>query len=777
MKSRTRTMQTSATLALLSTGGLVIAAYAGQSRKPTTGPEIFAKQCAKCHGAKGEGTKNYEKALTGLRSVGELTKYITASMPPGPKHCPATDAAKVAQFLYDEFYSPQAQAKHNPARISLSRLTVAQFRNSVADLLATFRPDGKIQESRGLHADYYKTGKLRTSDRVVQRVDPEVKFDFGDMGPTKDQNDPYQFSMRWEGSLIAPDSGEYEIIVRTDQAVELWLNDFKAPLIDALIKSGSDNEYRGSIHLLAGRAYPLKIDFSKGVQGVDNIANVKKKPPQKAFISLMWRRPHESAEVIPARCLTPVMARPTYVSTTAFPPDDRSVGYERGNSVSKAWDEAVTTAAIETATYVGDHLRELTNVGDAATDKDVRLRAWSGQFVERAFRQPLTPELQQTYIKHQFDGAGDPILATKRVVLLTLISPRFLYREPNVTAGNAYDTASRISYTLWDSIPDTDLLKAAAAGELKTKEQIENQINRMLTDPRAAAKVRNFFWLWLKVDNYPDLAKDSKNYPDFDDSVRADLRTSLELQIDGTVWNEKSDYRDLFLSSKVFLNGRLSKLYGGDLPAEAPFQALDIDKGERCGVLTHPYIMSSFAYINNSSPIHRGVMIVRNLLGRTLQPPPAAFVPLAADIQPNLTNRQRISLQTKPDACKGCHGIINPLGFTLEKFDAIGRERLTENNQPVDCSGGYQPASGAAAKFTGPKDLATYIANSPEAHTAFVQKFFQFLVGQPIRAYGEAALSKLQSKFEANNFNIKKLFADIVTAAATTEKSTISSSK
>ena len=191
-----------------------------------------------------------------------------------------------------------------------------------------------------------------------------------------------------------------------------------------------------------------------------------------------------------------------------------------------------------------------------------------------------------------------------RVVLLVLKSPQFLYRELD-GGSDGYDVASRLSFGLWDSLPDAELLREAAAGRLATRERVTRQAERMLADPRAQAKVRDFLLLWLRVDQDRDLSKDPKQYPGFDTAAASDLRTSLELFLNQVVWSEKSDYRDLLLFDKVFLNGRLAKLYGVNLPPDAPFQPVALDSDRRAGVLTHPYLMASFAYMDSSSPIHR----------------------------------------------------------------------------------------------------------------------------------------------------------------------------
>ena len=761
-------------------------AVPGDKNKKRTGESVYRQQCASCHGAKGEGTKQYNRILAGDRSVGELARYIAQSMPPGaPKKLPAKDAREVAAYLHGAFYSSLARSRNRPARIELARLTVRQYRNAVADLVGSFRarpvtasrPD---ERQRGLRGEYFKTGRVRGGQPALERVDPEIRFDFGTVGALKEQDDPYQFAMRWEGSVLAPDTGEYEFIVRTEHAARLWVNDGQKPLVDALVKSGDGNEYRASLFLLGGRHYPLRLEFSKGVQGVNDLKKLKEKPPLKASIALVWKRPKLAAEVIPQRSLFPTASAETFVAATPFPPDDRSVGYERGTSVSKAWAEATTEAAIETADYVATHLRELSGAADDATDREAQVRAFCRRFAERAFRRPLSDELAEVFVEQRFRDAPDLETAVKRVVLLVLKSPRFLYRElaastrvavqsaspPERGAPDPYDVASRLSFALWDSLPDEDLLKAAAAGELATREQVAQQAERMAGDGRARAKIREFFLQWLKVEHYPDLAKDKKRFPGFDEAVATDLRTSLEMTIEHVVWGEKSDFRELLLTDKVFLNGRLARIYGAGLAPGAPFQPVPMDYGKRAGVLTHPYLLASFAYVDNSSPIHRGVLVARSLLGRTLLPPPEAFTPLPANLHPKLTTRERVALQTKPAACASCHSLINPLGFTLEKFDAVGRLRAKENGQPVDARGSYQTRTGSEVKFADVRDLARFLAGSDEAHAAFVEQLFHHLVKQPVRAYGPAAPTALRTSFASNQFNIRKQIVETAVLSA-----------
>ena len=751
-----------------------------------TGEQIYQQVCASCHGVKGEGTiESYPHPLVGERSIGELTEYISKSMPEDkPGTCVGEEARKVSQFIHDTFYSPTAQARNKPVRVELSRLTVRQYRNAVADLIGSFRGAGRIDDKEGLRGEYFKARGFRGNTRAFERVDPVVAFDFKDKSPDDEKMEPHEFSIRWEGAVTAPDTGEYEFVVRTDQAARLWINDLKQPLVDNWVQSGKETEHRETIFLLAGRTYSLRLEFSKAKQGVDD-KKVKEKPPAPASISLEWKRPHRITEVIPARCLSTSRPSEAFVVTTRFPPDDRSVGWEKATSISKEWDQATTDAAIDVATFVASRFEEFAGTKRDAPDRVEKLKGFCRRFVERAFRRPLDDEQRAMFVDRHFAEGVDSETAVRRVVLLTLKSPRFLYREVGgssqtseaLKTSEVFDVASRISFAMYDSLPDQALLDAAAKGELKTREQVVQHAQRLLADPRTRSKLREFLLTWLKVEHVPDVSKDSERYPEFNATIANDLRTSLELFLEEIIKSDTSDFRQLLLADGIYLNGRLAKFYGAmkddaELPADAPFQKIDLEPDQRAGVLSHPYLMAGFAYTGSSSPIHRGIFIARSVLGRSLRPPPEAVAPLAPQLRPDLTTRERVALQTKPESCQSCHAMINPLGFTLEHFDAVGRFRKEENGKPVNASGTYRRRNGELVKFDGVNDLAKFLADSPETHSAFVEQLFHFLVKQPIRAFGSNTRETLRASFVKDNFNIHRLMVEIIaTAALTTHES------
>jgi len=744
---------------------LTVSSPRAQTPIPLDGKQLFLSRCSRCHGADGQGGTADPAPLAGTLTAKELAGFIKKSMPPGPIKCPPQDADKIAGYIYDAFFSPVAQERIRPARVKLVRLTVRQFRNAVTDLVSGYHPVVPPGGVHGLHADYFKGRSRDVKNRAIERIDPDIRFDFGTDAPAPTLFDPHNFSIAWLGSVFAPDSGEYEFSIHSKHSVQLWINGSQYPVVDGEVRSAGDTDPHGSVTLLGGRAYSLYMVFTKATQGVDDSNKNKAKPAGPSYVTLNWRRPKHALEPIPTQFLYKDWSAKTFVVTTPFPPDDRSTGYERGDSVSKEWDDATTSAALETADYVSKNLREVTGVADKAPDRVDRLKAYCKDFLQRAFRRPITDDIKRTYIDKQFIVAASFETAVKRVVLLALTSPRFLYREIGPQT-DGYSIASQLSFGLWDTIPDPDLERKAASGKLEMKEVARDEAVRMATDYRSWTKLREFLLLWLKIDEVPDIVKNPKRFPEFDASTASDLRTSLELFLENTAWSTSSDYRELMLGDTQFLDGRLAKLYGANLPTDAPFQAVKLDPGQRSGVITHPYLLSRFAYLDGSSPIHRGVLIVRNLLGRVLSPPPANFAPLTASARPDLTTRERVALQTKPQFCNGCHGIINPLGFTLEGFDAIGRVRDKDNGKPIDASGTYQSRSGALVKFNGAQDLGRYLANSDDAHFAFVEKLFVHIAKQPPKAYGQKKLGELQQSFANNQYSIRKLLAETALATA-----------
>ena len=724
------------------------------------GRKIFLQQCSKCHGREGEGVKGkYDDPLHGTRPLDKLTRYIEKSMPDDkPGTCVGEDATAVARYIYDSFYSVEARARKNPARVELARLTNRQYLTTLADLVQGFSgQDTSPGSERGLRARYFNWRDFREDKKAFDRVDRQIDFDFGEASPDKEHG-TNEFSIQWRGSILADETGEYEFILKTPNGSRLWVNDDEEPLIDAWVASGSLDEHRATVRLLGGRAYPVQLNYFKFKD-------------KTASISLQWKPPGGARQPIPARNLSPERTRPILVVTTPFPPDDSSVGYERGVAVSKAWDEATTQAAVEVANYVVARLDTLSGSKPADTNRTAKVQAFCEEFVARAFRRPLSAELKALFVTHHFKTAPKLEEAVRRVVLLALKSPRFLYLGLQDAKPDDFDRATRLSFALWDSLPDADLRAAAQAGQLQNSEQIAAQARRMLADGRARAKMQSFLHHWLQVDRASEpVTKDDKLFPEFTAQVVADLRTSLNLFLDEVVWSEASDYRTLLRADYLFVNDRLGRFYGVATNLTDDFVKVSFDAEQRSGVLTHPYLLATFSYPKFTSPIHRGVFLTRNIVGRALRPPPMAVAFKDADFAPNLTMREKVSELTRPQACQSCHSVINPLGFSLEYYDAVGRFRTQDNERPVNAASDYVTDEGKTVRLAGARDVASFALDSEQAQNAFIEQLFHHVVKQPAQAYGGQVIERLRHSFVASQFNLQKLLADIAVLSASWSK-------
>jgi hypothetical protein len=524
----------------------------------------------------------------------------------------------------------------------------------------------------------------------------------------------------------------------------------KNALIDIWVSSAMTRSVQAPIFLLGGRTYPLKLEFFKYKD-------------KTASLRLEWRPPGGAWTVIPRTNLSPKSSSPVSVISVPLPPDDGSIGYERGASVSREWTEAIAKGALQVSGMIGPHLFALAGTKADAPDRGEKLKAFTLRFAQMAYRRPLTDE-QKADLSAIYAASVAPEVAAKRAFIFTLSNPAFLY--PGIGPQDDYAVASRLALTLWDSVPDAALLKAAAAGQLKDAAQVRLQAQRMMKDPRAKSKLRDFLHHWLHVEEGAEIAKDQKEYPGFDQGVVMDLRTSLDLFAESVVWSEKSDYRQLLLSDTILMNERLAKFYGQKVEAGAGFQPVKMDADQRGGVLTHPFVLATFSYTKSSSPIHRGVFVTRNILGLMLKPPPMAIAFMDDKFDPSFTMREKVTELTSKPACMSCHVTINPLGFSFERFDAVGRVRTTDNKKPVDPTSDYTTSDGNVIKLTGARDVAIHAAESLSGQTGFVRNLFQEMVKQPPTAYSPELLGQLTSQFRADNFHVRNLAVEVAVVAA-----------
>lgn len=726
------------------------------------GEQIYTKHCLSCHGDRGQGVADeYDESLIGTKSIASLAKYIHRTMPEEDEDAVIDqDAYLVAQYIHGAFYSPEAQAKIKPVRKDLLRRTQYQHRRAITDIVQSFRGRPQLGTQNGLRGHYYHKEKMNDRKKeLAKRIDPNINFNIESDHGIKDI-DPKAHAIFWTGSLVPKESGIYSFRATTPNGVRVFINEMerekfyggethrKTAFIDAWVSSGNQmRSVEASIFLLGGHPIPIYIDF----------VSYKEK---KSSLQIEWKPPHGKWEPIPTRVLFTESAPTAAIISTNFPPDDASLGYERGSSISKAWKESVAKASIEAARQIYTDINVLAKTNSKDKERNKKLKSFCLKFATRAFARPLSPTQKNHYIEDIFDADNDSETATRRSLMLILTSPYFLY--PSLNRGDDgkpddYTVAAHLALALWDSVPDKELWVAANQKRLGKETEITNQLSRMMSDSRTKAKTRSFFYHWLNLSEKEDLGKDPKLFPNFDQRMIADLRTSFDLFIENVIWSPSSDYRKLFTENKIYLNKRLANFYSAPTPKEDSFKLLLTPDKKRAGLFTHPYVLTAFSYHKQTSPIHRGVYLSRNILGRFLKPPPNAVEFKDTDFKPDLTMREKVTHLTKDENCMACHSIINPIGFSLENYDATGRFRTHEKNKPIDTVSDYPTPEDSIVKITGPDDLARLAVESPEAHRAFLKHLFHHLIQQPINAYGFEAISSLRKTFVDNNFHVRKI--------------------
>lgn len=760
-----------ASLAVINSFVVVSSASADDETVIARGEQIYKTMCASCHGDKGQGVADaYADPLIGDDSVGQLAKVVSDTMPEGePEKCVAEDADAVAAYVHHAFYSEAAQIRNRPPRVMLARLTADQLRQSIADLYSRFEGLPNPSEARGVRAVYFDGDRWKNENKKIERVDPVLDFDFGHESPGEGIGKE-SFYIYWEGGIKADVTGRYDIVIDSSCSFVFEFGKIGRDFIDNHVQSGEKTEFRKAVTLTAGRVYPFKIDF---------IQRKRKTELPPARFKLSWVPPHGVQEVIPTRNLVTERPPATFSLQTVLPADDRSYGFERGIAVNRQWDESTTAAALEFAQIAVDELwpKYRREHKKDSNDNREQLRKFLANITETAFRAPLSDEQRAVYIDNQVEATEDDTEAIKRSVLATLKSPWFLYPTANSQLSKSERAANRLALILFDSLPTEDrLIKAAREGKLDSEERLRKYVSEKISDYRVQAKTREFLYEWLNLTQFNEITKNSEAYPGFDAALVSDLRASLDAFLDEVVWSKDSDFRNFFSADWAFTTDRIAAFYGEQWkPAESgndskpAYNELQRTAGEpnsRFGLLTHPYLMSALAYHDSTSPIHRGVFLIRFMLGRTLRPPAEAFSPLSPDLHPDLTTRERVQLQTSPESCQVCHSKINGLGFTLENFDAVGRYRESERSKPIDAGGEYDTRTGEHVAFAGPKELAEYLTSGEDAQRAFVSRAFQHFVKQPVAAYGPETLERLLKQFRESNFNIQQLLVEIAVVAS-----------
>ena len=378
---------------------------------------------------------------------------------------------------------------------------------------------------------------------------------------------------------------------------------------------------------------------------------------------------------------------------------------------------------------------------DGAADEEPCARRILGGLARRAYRRPVDDADIDTLLAFYRSGRreGSFERGIQEALARLLVSPQFLFRierDPQeVAAGGVYpisdlDLASRLSFFLWSSIPDDELLDAAAAGTLRDPDVLEAQVRRMLADRRATALARNFGGQWLHIRNLRAVDPDANAYPDFDDNLRSAFERETELFLESQMRDDRP-LEELLTARYTFLNERLARFYGVRNVYGAHFRRVPLGDPNRAGLLGHGSILTVTSYATRTSPVVRGKYLLDNILGAPPPPPPPNVPPLeeATSGGEPASMREMMAAHRRNAACATCHRRMDPLGFALENFDGIGRWRTMEGASPIDASG--ELPDGTA--FDGPAEFREALVERREEFVrTFTEKLLTYALGRPV---------------------------------------------
>jgi hypothetical protein len=393
--------------------------------------------------------------------------------------------------------------------------------------------------------------------------------------------------------------------------------------------------------------------------------------------------------------------------------------------------------------------------------------------MRRAFRRPVTPAEVNGFVslaraaRQQGESFEDAIGLALQAVL---VSPDFLFRierDRAVPAGrhahaiSEHELATRLSYFLWASMPDARLRRLADRGRLRAPGVLDAEVRRMLQDPKARSLVEEFGGQWLQVRALESVAPDKDRFPDFDDYLRLSMRRETDLFFERIVREDRS-ILDFLRAQETFVNERLARHYGLQGVSGPAFRRVSLPGPERGGVLTHASVLTVSSYATRTSPVLRGKWILENLLDAPPKDPPPGVVNLdEAKRGEGASVREQLEAHLADPTCAACHRRMDPLGFGLEHYDAIGRWRDEDGDGAIDASGRLPDGR----TFEGPAALRAILAEEEEAFTkALTSKLLTYALGRGLQPADRQTVRTIARAMPARDYRFSGLVLEIVTS-------------
>ncbi len=759
-------------------------AVAKQAPKPAASslqaPEVRAtlnKYCVTCHSqrqkAGGLVLADFDPAaLDQNTGTGEsiVRKLRAGMMPPAGAPRPEKDAYQALRSWFEGELDGLGAAKPNPGRTeSFHRLNRAEYHNAIRDLLdLDVNVADLLPADDGSYGFDNIAGVLKINQALLERYLLSAKkisrMALG-VAPTSPTAETYR---------VPNDEPQY------DRAEGMPVGTRGGRLIHFLFPV--DGEYEFKIEL-TGATTPQNEELEVLIDGV----RVKQ-------LTVTPQTPRSNDRVAGTMAFTfrmPVKAGPR----------DVGVGFVQINGAyiesSRRWFQKprvydLTGSMLIQMTYLGSvtingpfavagpgdtpsRRRMLVCQPTGAADELPCARKILSSLARRAYRGPVAEADMAELLNFYKAGRADATfeqgieLAVRRL----LVSPNFLFRMETDPAGVApstnykignYELASRLSFFLWSSIPDDELLDAAGRGVLRQPAVLEKQVKRMLADPRSEAMVSNFLDQWLYVRNVPNVSPADDLFPDFDATLRQAFQKETELFF-GSIMRDDRSVMDLLTADYTFVNERLAKHYGIQNVTGRNFRRVTLTDGHRRGLLGQGSILTVSSRPNRTSPVIRGKWILQNLLGTPPPPPPANVPPLPEKKEgaAPATMKERMAQHRANPVCSACHSMIDPAGFALENFDAVGKWRdLDEGYKPIDASGALPDGT----KFDGVDGLRQALVANPDRFvTTMTEKLLIYALGRGLEPYDGPAVRAIVRGAKTNNNSFSSVILGIVRSA------------
>lgn len=716
--------------------------------------------CVNCHGGDqpdaGLSLAQFtdEKELLKRRKTWErVFEMVTAGeMPPADEPPPNPEAkTRFLTYLDEKLHHIDCSQIADPGRVTIRRLNRAEYNNTIRDLMGiTFRPADDFPSDDVGHG-FDNIGDVLSlppllMEKYLNAAEAIAQQAILNLDPTKPARHEFDRD-NIHRSGVAHAHGNEALILVSNGDIHVQY-DFP--------RSG---QYVLSVRAAETPAgdEPSKMEFridDKPVH-VFEVSNTEKKYEPFEFSLHLDRGSHKYS----------VAFLNDYYDENA-PKKNR-----RDRNLIVRDVEIIGPTAIDDAEYPAFHKSilavrpgEQKSLPDAVRDN---LRP----FLRRAFRRPVTDEELNQFVRlaEQIANTGESFETAMQVAVTgVLVSPQFLFRvetdkNPNDPKDrhplNDYELATRLSYFLWSSLPDDELMSHADRGDLHTDAVIEAQIRRMLADPKSRALVENFSEQWLQLRILNEITPDPARFPEFTAELREDMKRETSHFFEH-VMREDRPILDFLDATYTFVNERLARHYSLEGISGPEFRRVDLAGKNRAGLLTQASILTLTSNPDRTSPVKRGKWVMEVILNKPPPPPLPSAPPLAetAKVQPNLTLRQQLELHRQSPACASCHRVMDQLGFGIENFDPIGRWRDLDLGQPLDVRGELP----GGQSFSGPLELAAVLrSKQSEFADCLAEKMLTYALGRGLEFYDRCATAKIVQALKDHDFKFSVLITEI----------------